>query len=367
MSKAVQRRRGTTAEHLNFIGLQGEWTQDTTKNTIRVHDGVTAGGFPLAREDGNIATADKLSSSRKINISGDLTGKTSFDGSADVNIVSYLSTTGVVAGTYNTVKVDEKGRVLVGSNVADTITKVNGKIGDVVLTSDDLSDSATKRFVTDAQISAWDAKQTSLGFTAENVENKNVASGYAGLDANGKLNKSQLPDEASNTNIKVGTTELSGSSIELVAGNNITLTPGTNSIKIDAASGSQFPGVYRYEADGSTNGDCIVTASAKGVSYVKTGNSVALTVPNGVVLISLRVHFTGAEVGSTGTVIIDYDSTNITTDYTKIYPPNIELINDNSSAYAHRASYTASYNVSPHTSTIGGLAANIPIWVKMTF
>lgn len=181
------------------------------------------------------------------------------------------------------------------------------------------------------------------------------------------MNKSQLPDEASNTNIKVGTTELSGSSIELVAGNNITLTPGTNSIKIDAASGSQFPGVYRYEADGSTNGDCIVTASAKGVSYVKTGNSVALTVPNGVVLISLRVHFTGAEVGSTGTVIIDYDSTNITTDYTKIYPPNIELINDNSSAYAHRASYTASYNVSPHTSTIGGLAANIPIWVKMTF
>jgi hypothetical protein len=46
----VQRRRGTTAEHAAFTGALGELTVDTTKKTVVVHDGSTAGGFPLARE-----------------------------------------------------------------------------------------------------------------------------------------------------------------------------------------------------------------------------------------------------------------------------------------------------------------------------
>ena len=50
MSFAFQRRRGTTAEHASFTGLAGELTVDTTKNTVVVHDGVTAGGIPLAKE-----------------------------------------------------------------------------------------------------------------------------------------------------------------------------------------------------------------------------------------------------------------------------------------------------------------------------
>jgi hypothetical protein len=53
MSKAVQRRRGTTAEHTTFTGALGELTVDTTKDTIVVHDGAAAGGYPLLREDGS--------------------------------------------------------------------------------------------------------------------------------------------------------------------------------------------------------------------------------------------------------------------------------------------------------------------------
>lgn len=53
MSKAIQRRRGTTAEHAGFTGLVGELTIDTTKKTAVVHDGVTAGGHPLAKENHN--------------------------------------------------------------------------------------------------------------------------------------------------------------------------------------------------------------------------------------------------------------------------------------------------------------------------
>jgi hypothetical protein len=52
MPFAFQRRRGTTAQHSSFTGLLGELTVDTDKDTVVVHDGSTAGGFPLARAAG---------------------------------------------------------------------------------------------------------------------------------------------------------------------------------------------------------------------------------------------------------------------------------------------------------------------------
>ena len=53
MTTAVQRRRGTTTEHASFTGLEGEISVNTTKETLVVHDGATAGGFELARADGS--------------------------------------------------------------------------------------------------------------------------------------------------------------------------------------------------------------------------------------------------------------------------------------------------------------------------
>lgn len=46
--KQVQRRRGSTTEHSTFVGAPGEITVDTTKKVPVVHDGVQAGGFPVA-------------------------------------------------------------------------------------------------------------------------------------------------------------------------------------------------------------------------------------------------------------------------------------------------------------------------------
>lgn len=50
MSKQIQIRRGTAAEHASFTGAIGEITMDTTNNTLRVHDGTTAGGTILAKQ-----------------------------------------------------------------------------------------------------------------------------------------------------------------------------------------------------------------------------------------------------------------------------------------------------------------------------
>ena len=56
MSFAFQRRRGTTTEHGSFTGLNAELTVDTTKKTVVVHDGSTAGGVPLAKERNTLNT-----------------------------------------------------------------------------------------------------------------------------------------------------------------------------------------------------------------------------------------------------------------------------------------------------------------------
>lgn len=72
----------------------------------------------------------------------------------------------------------------------------NGSVWDSIFPktkAENVVESATKRFVSDAEKAAWNEKQNALGYTAENAANKNQANGYAGLDANSKINANQLP------------------------------------------------------------------------------------------------------------------------------------------------------------------------------
>ncbi len=58
MAKLLKLRRGTTSQHSSFTGAGGEVTIDTDKDTAVVHDGSTAAGRALAREDlNNVASA----------------------------------------------------------------------------------------------------------------------------------------------------------------------------------------------------------------------------------------------------------------------------------------------------------------------
>ena len=59
--------------------------------------------------------------------------------------------------------------------------------------AENVTESTTKRFVTDAEKSAWSGKQDALAFTPENSANKGAKNGYAGLDENGKVPSTQLP------------------------------------------------------------------------------------------------------------------------------------------------------------------------------
>ena len=56
MAKLLKLRRGTTSEHSSFTGAEGEVTIDTTKDTAVVHDGSTAGGHPLVKENAEVTS-----------------------------------------------------------------------------------------------------------------------------------------------------------------------------------------------------------------------------------------------------------------------------------------------------------------------
>ena len=62
MAIQIQLRQGTTTEHSTFTGAVGEVTVDTDKEVLVVHDGFTAGGFPVAARanaDGTISLIKK--------------------------------------------------------------------------------------------------------------------------------------------------------------------------------------------------------------------------------------------------------------------------------------------------------------------
>lgn len=67
--------------------------------------------------------ADKLSAAVTISLSGDVSGSTSFDGSASSEIAAELAASGVTAGTYSAVSVDAKGRVTDGGQVIEVGTE----------------------------------------------------------------------------------------------------------------------------------------------------------------------------------------------------------------------------------------------------
>jgi len=75
MAIAAQNRRGTTAQMATFTGLVGEITVDTDKKVAVVHDGVTAGGFPLAGIAQTITNGVTTSAPSQDVVYGALVGK----------------------------------------------------------------------------------------------------------------------------------------------------------------------------------------------------------------------------------------------------------------------------------------------------
>ncbi len=135
MAKILKFKRGNTAKNNAYTGSAGELTVDTTKKTVVVHDGVTAGGSVLA---------------------------------TDVTVSTHTS------------RVDNP----------HSVSKTQVGLGNVLnvdsTNPNNIVQDSTHRFVTDSDKTNWNGKI--------NATEKAVANGVATLDVNGKVVLTQIPD-----------------------------------------------------------------------------------------------------------------------------------------------------------------------------
>lgn len=120
MAIQVQYRRGTGSENDSFTGAVGEITVDTTAQTLRIHDGTSAGGS-------NIATTQYV-----VDSIGNISGSSIVNGSSNVAIATTSgnitsSVAGTLVSTTATTGIEITGTVVATGNVSG---------GNIVATSD---------------------------------------------------------------------------------------------------------------------------------------------------------------------------------------------------------------------------------------
>ena len=182
MAKRVQRRRGTTSEHGSFTGAVGEITVDLDKDTVVVHDGAQAGGFPLAREDMNNVT-NRVGVQQLACNEGTNGQVLSTNGSGTLSFSSVDATTAVVGG-------DLSGTVgnaqIVANAVGTTEIAANAvttaKVTDANITAAKLAtNSVTTIKITDANITT--AKIANSAITSDKILDGTIVAGDIASDA----------------------------------------------------------------------------------------------------------------------------------------------------------------------------------------
>ena len=153
MAKIVKRRRGTTVEHSAFTGAEGEITIDLDKDTIVVHDNITLGGFPVAREDlSNVDLSNKIGVA-ELNLPEGTSGQfLSTDGNAGLSFetidVSLSAVGGDVSGTVANIRSIEEIEALAQGitdgkwTVEDVASQFSVPVGDVQTAYESLAGQA---------------------------------------------------------------------------------------------------------------------------------------------------------------------------------------------------------------------------------
>lgn len=191
MAKILKFKRGNTAKNNAYTGSDGELTVDTSKKTVVVHDGVTAGGSVLATES---LVGTKINSTEKAVANGvatlDVNGKVVLTQIPDsvLGKLEYMGTysfsggmpTATQKGQYWIASTDGNGyvtddwAVYNGStfdkiNNTDAVASVAGRTGNVVLTKSDVGLNNVDN-TSDANKPVSTATQTALNLKA-NIAN----------------------------------------------------------------------------------------------------------------------------------------------------------------------------------------------------
>ena len=120
MPTALQLRRGTTSQNNSFTGVVGEVSVDTDKDTLRVHDGSTAGGFEIVSLTATQTLTNKTLTSPIIASAAFSGASFTFEGATDDSFETTLTATDPTAD--RTVTIPNATTTLVGTDTTDTLT-----------------------------------------------------------------------------------------------------------------------------------------------------------------------------------------------------------------------------------------------------
>lgn len=132
MPTTLQFRRYNTAATANVTGANGEITIDTEKETAVIHDGTTAGGYPLVR-DGAATISDTFGNLRKIPQSGSDKSTSYTLAANDIGRLVVVTTSGSIVvpnsvfatGDVISVFNDTSGNIAMTTNPANTYVSGN--------------------------------------------------------------------------------------------------------------------------------------------------------------------------------------------------------------------------------------------------
>lgn len=162
MPDQLQLRGGTTVQHSTFTGASKEVTVDTTKKTAVVHDGATAGGIPVMREDAsNSALALGSAGTPSLKFTGD-TNTGIYSPGADQVAVATNGT--------GQLFIDASGNVGVGASpvvafAGQTHLTVNHSLGGTTVAGINLATDGTRR----ASLITYPGNSEALRITAEST------------------------------------------------------------------------------------------------------------------------------------------------------------------------------------------------------
>jgi hypothetical protein len=195
MAKRVQRRRGTTSEHTTFTGHDGETTVDTTKDTVVVHDGIVAGGYPLAREDmSNVTNKIGVTQLNLADGTADQVIKTDGSGTLSFTTINASSTSvgGDLSGTVANAQIVANSVGIAELNVsdgsADQVLKTNGSgtLSFISISTDPTMGGDLSGTASNAQIAAGAVTATEIatnGVTTAKITDLNITTAKIAADA----------------------------------------------------------------------------------------------------------------------------------------------------------------------------------------
>ena len=276
MSTQVQIRKGNTIQTAAFTGAIAEITVDTDKKTLVVHDGVTAGGIPLARESSLSANAifsqaafNAANSAATLSAATDLTQNNSITAAflAANSAVTLSAATDLTQNTNITNAQNTGDAAFLAANSAATLSAA--------------TDLTQNNNIT--------AAFTQANTAVENAGNASIYANGAFLAANSAATLSAATDATQNTNITLVTN--TATAAFLAANSAATLSDATdltqnNSI---AAAFTRANNSISANAGGTITGDLVVTGNLTISGQTTYSNTVQLLVGDNLITLNAEL------------------------------------------------------------------------------